>query len=54
MEIDPDLLWLSSAGCQERFNAQFLEVLVERLHAADNRLVELLNEARLVMFEAHA
>lgn len=54
MEIDPDLLWLASASCQERFNNQFLEVLVERLHAADNRLVELLNEAKLVMFEAHA
>ncbi len=54
MEIDPDLLWLASSSCQERFNSQFLEILVERLHAADNRLVELLNEAKLVMFEAHA
>jgi CRP-like cAMP-binding protein len=46
VEIDPDLLWLASVGCREKFSRAFVEMLVERLAVSDSRLANLLEQSK--------
>jgi serine/threonine protein kinase len=44
IEIDPDVLFKSSAGCRYQFNEAFLKMLAKRLAVANTRISHLLKD----------